>query len=707
MKMHAIAAMLVALPGAVLAQTSVVNESNNEAEKNFLEVITVTGARQSKEVSELATSLTVLDTDTITQQTSFSTDLLRALDFRVPGLNVSAGGRGQCLTNIRGRKPSFQINGVPANQELRPSNCNSAFQLSAFAVDQIEVVRGATSLFGAGSPGGIVNIQTKRGRTKDLSMDLVAQSGVNTSSTSGTTQSDVFVGAGQDTGNIDFYVGYGYQNYDAARDPNGNFVQATAFNSHALNSSVGIELSEQFRLRLTNTFYNENPGQEYNADGADVDAGVSFPDVIAVTPHPFRYQGNDKQNTTAFSLEHDSLLGHSLNAAVFYQSQEFRQRANFQDYNAGAPDFFADNRTNSTLGLRTTLSRTFDFNALEWEVQYGADWQRNELLRLLLDNENPAIVTGFIAPEVQLDTQGFFLQNMLTQGDWQFNAGVRRELYSGKIGTAYTGLGLSGEGTPGNFADASLNLWNLGAIYNLSNTAQIFVSFNQGAEITQLGRAARRAKNPELISPEPAVSEQYELGFRGMWGQVEFTASAFYSESDAASLVQPDPSCAGQSFCPLIPLRVPQRVHGLESTVFWQANTALSMGSTLTWQEGEIFNEEFNRYIPFGADTVSPTRLTGYLDWQINNNLSIAPQFSLMAATNFYSTAEQALGYIETPTVFLADLNLSYALPVGKVSLSLSNLLDRRYVNVSTAAGGFIPMFAEGRRATLGYRVTF
>ena len=35
---------------------------------------------------------------------------------------------------------TFQINGVPANQDLRPSNCNSAFQVGPFALERIEVV---------------------------------------------------------------------------------------------------------------------------------------------------------------------------------------------------------------------------------------------------------------------------------------------------------------------------------------------------------------------------------------------------------------------------------------------------------------------------------------------------------------------------------------------------------------------------------------
>jgi hypothetical protein len=94
----------------------------------------------------------------------------------VPGLNVSAGGHRQCHTNIRGRTPSPQINGVPASRDLRPSNSNSAFQLSPFAISW---------------------------------------------------NSDLSMGAGRKLDRFDYHAGFGHQDYQTARDPNaahGNVV---------------------------------------------------------------------------------------------------------------------------------------------------------------------------------------------------------------------------------------------------------------------------------------------------------------------------------------------------------------------------------------------------------------------------------------------------------------------------------------------------
>jgi outer membrane receptor protein involved in Fe transport len=440
--------------------------------------------------------------------------------------------------------------------------------------------------------------------------------------------------------------------------------------------------------------------------GVDVDAGVPFPEVIPVEPNPFRSQARDQLWTLALTLEADEVLGHRFLGQAYGMSQMFRQRANFQDFNAGAPDFFSDNRTNSSYGFRGTLQKRFDLGGgRELGFEYGLDWKRDRLIRLLLDPADPDTVTGFIAPEVFLISTGLFGQADLKLGDLRFSGGLRHEWYRGRIGDERAGLGLSGEGTPGRFAPASLLLANLGLVWSVAGNAQLYASFSQGAELTQLGRAARGATDPSLISPEPALSEQFEVGARGMSGAVDFTLAGFYSRSDAASLLQPDPSCAGQSFCPLIPLRVPQRVWGVEATGTWKASEQFALGGLFTWQRGEIFDEDLDRYIPFGADTVSPTRLTLYADWQPLRTLSGRLQATYVAEASFFSAAEQQLGFVNTPSNFLVDLSAGWQVGPGEVSFGVSNLFDRRYEYTTLAAGGFTPALAEGRRVSIGYRL--
>ena len=211
-----------------------------DADADLDATITVTASRTGADIRDLPIAVSVLDAETLERQFGQSTDILRALDVTVPGLNLSTGGRSQCLTTIRGRTPSFQLNGVPANQDLRPSNCNSAFQVSPFALERVEVVRGATALFGAGAPGGIVNLITRRGRSETLEVDGVVQTGFNTSRPSGTFHTDHYAGVGQKLDRFDYYVGVGYQDDGVGRAPNESRVVGTSFDALSLNGNAGL-----------------------------------------------------------------------------------------------------------------------------------------------------------------------------------------------------------------------------------------------------------------------------------------------------------------------------------------------------------------------------------------------------------------------------------------------------------------------------------
>jgi iron complex outermembrane recepter protein len=668
--------------------------------------ITVTASRSGERVEELPVAVSVVDEEELQGQFALGGDVLRALDFTVPGLNLSAGTRSQCLTRVRGRTPAFQINGVPANQDLRPSNCNSAFQISPFALERVEVVRGATALFGAGAPGGIVNLITRRARGRTLEVDGVAQTSFNSGKASGAFRNDLYAGLGQRFDRFDYYLGAGLQDHAVARDPDGGRVVGTAFDSLSLNGSAGLSLAPGVTMRLTGTHYRERPGQAFDVSGAEVDAGVPFPRVIAVEENPFADESLDRLTTLALQLEAERVFGHSLQAAAFGQWQSFRQRANFQSGNGGASDFFSDDRDNSTVGTRLTLSRAFDLpGSARARLDYGLDWRRDRLVRTLLDPADTSRIIGLIAPEVILRQTGLFAQGSLDLAPLRITGGARQEYYRGRIGDFLADRGLAGAGTPGRFAKASLALFNAGLVYDLTPAVQLYAGYNEGAELTRLGRAARRARDPSLISPEPAKSRQVEIGARGRIGRFEGSLAAFRSRSDAASLLQPDPSCAGANFCPLIPLRAPQRIRGVEATADWQVTDALELGALFTWQRGKIFDEGFGRFIPFGTDVVSPTRLVGRVDWRPLRGLRLNAQASYSAKAEFFSADEQEVGLVNTPSLFLADASATLDVGPGEVTAAASNLFDRRYQQLTLAGGGFTPSLAEGRRLTLGYRL--
>lgn len=668
------------------------------------EQVTITASRLGAQIQDLATTVSIVPEASLQTQLTISTDVLEALDNTVPGLTVSRGIRSACDSNIRGRTASYQINGIPINQDLRASNCNAMFQISPEALERIEVVRGATAIYGAGAPGGIVNLITRRARSEQLELDGFAGYSFNPEH-SKTAEYNVYAGAGQMIGNFDWYLGGAYQDQGAARAPEGQLVPREEFRSWSFNGSAGLDFMQAGRLRVTGTYYHENRGDEYAMDFDFLDDD-GFAAVVPIEDNPYKDdQGYDRQYTLLGSYEVDNVLGHRLAIAAFTQQQTYIQRANFFFSSSFGNEFLDSDTESGHSGFRSTLAKTFMFGQTEFDLTYGFDYLNARFYRPFVD---PATgdITGFISPEITLRTYAFFAQGDLDFGRFSIIGGARWELYRGEVGSEGYDPLLPGSATPGDIGESDLALFNIGARFQATPGLQFYGGFSQGAELTELGRAARNIVDPSLITPEPATSDQYEIGLRGSSGQWSYSAAAYYSESERASELQEDPSCQGEPFCPLIPLRVPQRFHGLEATLDWTRDERLSIGGLVTYQQGQILDEDLG-YIDYGSDVVSPFRVTGYVEFELFQGWRNRIQATYFSEADYYSPVWGS--DIDTESAFVVDLTSSYPLGPGVVALGISNLFDNEYVNITNQASGRIDSGfyyrEEGRRLSLTYRV--
>ena len=688
--------LLLSLAAALAAAPALAQESE----------IIVTATRSASTLEELATSASIIREEELAQQLDFSTNILRAVELAVPGLSPQGEGRLGCSVNIRGRQTSIQINGIPVNQDLRRSNCNAMFQISPFAVERIEVVRGGTALYGAGAPGGIVNFITRRARGPALEIDAVAQTSFNTSDWDRTFTTDLYAGAGQNFGGWDYYAGAAYTDAGARRTPEGGFVPFRTYESLAFNGAVGAALAAG-ELRLTGTYYREEPDQEYASDGTQL-FGEQFGNVVPIASHPQIEEASDRLTTLALSYAHPGVLGQELVLSAFYQDQEYRQRDNFFDVNFGGDFFFASETENERLGLRSTLVKRVDLGSAELVGSYGFDYTRNRFYRPTVD-PGAGVIDGFISPEVVLDTYALFGQAEVDFGRLRLVGGVRQEWYRGHVGSDGFDPSLPGAGTPGDFGKSDLTLFNLGTAFEVAPSVQIFGGFSQGAELSELGRAARNIDDPGRITPEPATSDQYELGLRGRLAAIRFELAGFYSESESAALLQADPSCAGQPLCPLIPLRSPQEFYGFEASADWAVTPRLDARAVVTWQRGEVLDESLDDFVEYSTDIVAPFRVTGAMSWRPADRLTLALQGTYYGAADYFTPAEQSIGRVATEAQFLLDGSIGYRVGPGELFVAASNLLDEEYVNAQNQGFGFDFFYylAEGRRVTAGYKARF
>ncbi len=666
--------------------------------------IVVTATRSGTVVEELPISVSIVDAEQIESQLRQNRNILSGLEFLVPGLSAQdSETRGSCNSAIRGRAASFQINGVPVNEDLRPGSCTGPFAVSPFAIDRVEVVRGGTALYGAGAPGGIINLITRRASGEALEIDVTAQTSFNTDRSSDTFTTDLYAGVGQQVGNFDYYVGAGYTDGGRVRSGSGLPVYSGAYESLDLITSLGVELGNGQRLRFTGTYHDEDVGPQFYPDGT-VDPATGLANFVEVAPHPQVDQGHDRNITLALSYSHPDLLAHQVDLSVFFQDQSIKQRDNFFTASDG-DDFFASNRVNGRLGVRSAFVRSYAIGQAKVKTSYGFDFTRNHFRRFIVDAANDEAVTGYVTPAIYLNTYAAFGQAEIGIGNLTITGGLRHEWYRGAIRELGYDPSLSNAATPGAFGKSSLSLWNIGAVYALTDSIQFYGSFSQGAELTEIGRAARGATDPGAISPEPAPSDQYELGLRGKAGPVDFGLAIYHSRSQSSSQIQPDPSCAGQSFCPLIPYRVPERFKGFEANASWKATDALTLSSVFTLQRGRIFDEDLGRYVAYGTDVAVPVRLAGRAEWKPVAPVSVALQATYYGASSYFSPAEESVGFVDTDAVTLVSASVAYDLGPVEIYASADNLFDKRYVSVSNqvqGAGGFSYGEAPGRRVTIG-----
>ncbi len=699
----AIAAALFAFAAVPAAAQDELGGPDEGAAAEQGNAIIVTATRSGTALEDLPLSVSVVDEEVLQQQLRQNRNILSALEFTVPGLSIQAPeDRSSCGSQIRGRTASFQINGVPVNEDLRPGSCTAPFAISPFAIESVEVVRGGTALYGAGAPGGIINLRTRRASGRALEIDVTAQTSFNTDVSRGTFVTDLYLGAGQDLGAFDYYVGAAYTDSGRQRSANGNPVFSSEFEAVDLIGSFGVDIGEA-RIAFTGTFHDENKGRDFYPEGTFQPGNDEVANVIEVTPHPQLGEAGDRSVTGILSFNHPDLLAHDVTFALFFQQQEIIQRDNFFDITFG-DDFFASNRENSRLGLRSTLVRSYDLGGGRLKTSYGLDFTRNDFLRFTVDPAGEDTVIGYITPSFYLETLAPFAQAEFTVGALTLAGGVRHEWYSGAIKQEGFDPSLPRPATPGAFADSELTLWNAGAVYQFSDALQLYAGFSQGAELSQLGRAARGASDPSTISNEPATSDQYELGLRGSSGSLSYGAAVYYAKSDASSQIQPDPTCAPGTFCPLIPLRIPERGWGLEAQAQWRALENLELSGVFTLQRGEVFDEDTGEWVNFSTDRAVPLRITVRADWQPTEKLALGLQVTHYGASSYFSPTQQAIGLVDSDAVTLAAANISYDVGPVRLFVAADNLFDKVYVNPA-AQGDGLDVFnyeAPGRRLTFG-----
>lgn len=130
------------------------------------ETFVVSANRSNRTVAEMAQTTWVIENAELEQQIQGGKELKDALAQLIPGLDVSSRSRTNYGMNVRGRPLVVLVDGVRLNSSRTDSR--QLDSIDPFNIDRIEVISGATSLYGGGSTGGLINIVTKKGQPETI-----------------------------------------------------------------------------------------------------------------------------------------------------------------------------------------------------------------------------------------------------------------------------------------------------------------------------------------------------------------------------------------------------------------------------------------------------------------------------------------------------------------------------------------------------------
>lgn len=654
-----------------------------------LEQITVLGSRQvgGATLSNIPTSITSIGADDIQSALPTAGRIEDLIARQAPGFNPTPNG----IRNIRGRTAQVFINGVPVNEQLRASGASDITLIDPTQIDNIEVSRGANSAYGFGSPGGIIGLSTPQAETDELLLRSRLSASFNPHRPGGSYQTNVYQSASQILDKFDYHVGGNLAfdgnefTADGKRAYNQRSPMGTENDQLFLGSadvSLGYKIAKDKEIRFAGTF-----GYTEILKGFTTDEGGTYRVEDSVMDRSPEIDGGFRiSRTLNLSYTQDDLWGSAIKLEAF-NSDTYTER-----YSINSNREQRDETTNQYYGLRTSVTTPLDGAYEGLTANWGVDVMRNRFFRPQIYTDTGE-VRRYLSPDVTLDTLAPYLQLNAPVGRFELTGGFRHERYTGHT----EGNVGSGGITAGDIDPFNLTLFNAGAVYALSENIDLFGTYTQGAEVTQLGRAARSATTVEEVDAQPAKSDQYEIGSRADWGNASGTLAAFYTESDLLNSL----SCDGSNPCE--PQREPRKIWGVEGTADWRVDAKWSLGGGFAWQGG-LREPEGESTTRIGSTENPPILMNAYIGYaptaKWRNTLFADYRHSRDV---FGDSTDFGEGKVDS--LFLLHFASEYDLEQGTLRLGIRNLLNRKYYSISSESGnsefGWIP--EEGTRISLSY----
>ncbi|WP_321340879.1 TonB-dependent receptor [Breoghania sp.] len=702
----------------------------------LLDTVVVTATRNASSLAAVAQSVEVIDGQEIENLRTTTKDAADLISRLIPGYAPSNQTLSGASESFRGRSVLIMVDGVPRNLPLR-NNSRILSLIDLDNIERIEVVNGASSLYGAGATGGTINFITRRGESDTPTWNIRTDVKAFTANPGESIAPSLNVNVGGRKEDFDYYFSASGAFADKFFDGKGNEMASDSMLGQGgsdrtrqgnLFGTMGYETGpRRFELSVDWNYTEQHPKWL-----TDYTTSPISPDFSSV--YPGKPLKEDSRYYSAKFTDSSFALG-DLEIKAFYndvvKQSPFSELSSVNSivYYSGDPANPTSPYNQTVLegdrfGLNLTVNSPLDYIHPGTTFTWGLDYTFDQTTQALVSGED------VIAPMTQNQISAFGQLEVEVTERLRLQGGARFDQFYLKIddflrpdavqfpGTLYPAVSVLG----GSF-DYNALTFNAGAVFDVTNEMQAFGNFSQGFSLTDIGAFTRRAGvnsfaeacdaygglfpgcpavAPDFtvsysdIAPEPQIVNSFETGLRGNWGRFSGKISGFYSTSEEG--VNYDVSANRIS-------QQKEEIWGAELSARFEATDRVTLGTNLGYTEGRYDADgdgkiESGEYLP---NNRIPTTFKG----SVYTDLSFDHGIMARAEVAFFSGRTRI---VDEHIDGAALLNLALAKDFdngGKLAVGVENVLDTAYLNPTATATRGADVPGLGRTVSLSFSRKF
>ncbi|CAM4027188.1 TonB-dependent siderophore receptor [Paracidovorax anthurii] len=640
--------------------------------------------------------VTVIEEQELDDLRATSPSLGALLTKAVPGLSDSSRNLTDFGQTLRGRNVLVLVDGIPLN--INRDSSRNLVNIEPARIERVEVLRGSNAIYGSGASGGIISVTTR-----PVGGEPVAQTTVGMDASLsrpgreglGGQVQHYFSGRGE---SIDYEVDVSGRRTGGAYDGHGDRIapdasQGDLFDSdtYSLGGKLGVRIDARQRLQFAASHLRARQDTDYASDPAVNRAPLGSADARAIRGLVLAEQNQVENTLLSVSYDHQDLAGGTLSATVYARDNftRFAPSDSRSNTNRGnnVDQVMQNNRV---FGGRLTIDTPLGAGR-DTRVVWGADFI-HERSNMPIDVFDPAAYdasnglvfrrTGQLTylPWTTTRSLGAFgqLQHRFSE-QWSAEGGLRYERAQASFDD-FQPLSQSRLANPATVRGGAVRydalLYNAGVSWRPVRGHEVYASAGQGFDLPDVGLQLRNAGAGFDIGAsdlKPVKTDNYELGWRGRWGDAMGTLAVFHSRSDLGAI---------QSFNNgLRLLRTRERIRGVEATLDVYGD-AWSTGGTLTWMQGRETPQGALQDQIMTGYRIPPLKLTGYVQYQAGERWSVRAQLTWFGSRDYrLADGRTQFARADVRGYHTVDVVGRYRIdPRNSVTVGVQNLFNRQYL---------------------------